>query len=384
MFLRQITEQNLPLVQEAVRQHQSGEILPDTFLVDMDTLQDNAIKMKRTADQHHIDLYFMLKQLGHNPYIADKLMKIGYPGAVVVDWKEATVMMQHHIPIMNVGHLVQPPSAIIRRLVNYGCEYFTVYSLEKIREINAAAEAAGIVQKLLLRITEDGSVVYSGQAGGFQLAELDDLIREAAKMDRVQIAGVTSFPCFLYSEKNNRIESTQNMGSLLKAKEILESHGLCHLNINAPSATCISSLRQMEQYGVTSCEPGHGLTGTTPLHAHGFQEERPCVLYLSEVSHNYDHKAYIYGGGYYRRGHVRQALVCHDGVYEYANVQPPAVDSIDYHFELDREFPVGSTVIMAFRFQIFTSRSDICLMEGLHAGNPKTAGFYDSFGKLER
>ena len=384
MFLQQITEQNPQLVQEAIRRHQSGEILPDTFLVDLDTLLDNAEKIKRTADQHHIDLYFMLKQLGHNPYIAEKLLEIGYPGAVVVDWKEAELMMQHRIPIMNAGHLVQPPAAFVRRLVDYGCEYFTVYTLEKIREINEAAKAAGIVQKLLLRITDDNSVIYSGQSAGFRLAELDGLIRKTEQFDHVRIAGVTSFPCFLYSEKNNRIEPTQNMESLQKAKEILERHGLCDLNINAPSATCVSSLQQMDPYGVTSSEPGHGLTGTTPLHAHGIQEEKPCVLYLSEVSHNYDHKAYIYGGGYYRRGHVRHALVYHDGIREYANVQPPALDSIDYHFELDHEFPVGSTVIMAFRFQIFTSRSDVCLIEGMRAGRPKIAGFYDSFGKPEK
>ena len=267
MFLQQITEQNPQLVQEAIRRHQSGEILPDTFLVDLDTLLDNAEKIKRTADQHHIDLYFMLKQLGHNPYIAEKLLEIGYPGAVVVDWKEAELMMQHRIPIMNAGHLVQPPAAFVRRLVDYGCEYFTVYTLEKIREINEAAKAAGIVQKLLLRITDDNSVIYSGQSAGFRLAELDGLIRKTEQFDHVRIAGVTSFPCFLYSEKNNRIEPTQNMESLQKAKEILERHGLCNLNINAPSATCVSSLQQMDPYGVTSSEPGHGLTGTTPLHA---------------------------------------------------------------------------------------------------------------------
>ena len=37
--------------------------------------------------------------------------------------------------------------------------------------------------------------------------------------------------------------------------------------------------------GATQVEPGHGLTGTTPLHAIADLPERPAVVYLTEVSH---------------------------------------------------------------------------------------------------
>ena len=37
--------------------------------------------------------------------------------------------------------------------------------------------------------------------------------------------------------------------------------------------------------GATQLEPGHGLTGTTPLHARTALPERPAMLYLTEVSH---------------------------------------------------------------------------------------------------
>ena len=37
--------------------------------------------------------------------------------------------------------------------------------------------------------------------------------------------------------------------------------------------------------GATQIEPGHGLTGTTPLHAVEDLPETPAVVYLSEVSH---------------------------------------------------------------------------------------------------
>ena len=37
-------------------------------------------------------------------------------------------MMNHHIPISNVGHLVQMPKSMVEELVAYGCRYFTVFS----------------------------------------------------------------------------------------------------------------------------------------------------------------------------------------------------------------------------------------------------------------
>ena len=83
----------------------------------------------------------MLKQMGRNPYLAKALIEMGYPGAVTVDFREAMVMMQHHIPIGNAGHLVQVPRAMVKKLLEYGPEVITVYSREKIRQIeNAASE----------------------------------------------------------------------------------------------------------------------------------------------------------------------------------------------------------------------------------------------------
>lgn len=63
--------------------------MPDSYLIDMDVLIDNAKKILEAAKVRNIRLYFMLKQLGRNPYIAKKLVELGYEGAVVVDFKEA-------------------------------------------------------------------------------------------------------------------------------------------------------------------------------------------------------------------------------------------------------------------------------------------------------
>ena len=78
----------------------------------------------------------------------------------------------------------------------------------------------------------------------------------------------------------------------------------------------------MAKMGGNCGEPGHGLTGTTPLHAACAEEpEIPAIVYVSEVSHNFQGKAYCYGGGHYRRSHVKQALV---GRSEETGLGPPS------------------------------------------------------------
>ena len=85
MFLEKTVERNKELVQAAFKLHREGLILPDTYVIDLDTLIENARKIKEEADKYGIKLYFMTKQIGRNPIIAKEFMKLGYEGAVVVD-----------------------------------------------------------------------------------------------------------------------------------------------------------------------------------------------------------------------------------------------------------------------------------------------------------
>ena len=45
------------------------------------------------------------------------------------------------------------------------------------------------------------------------------------------------------------------------------------------------------------------------MHAEHDLEEIPAVVYVSEVSHNFMGNAYCFGGGHYRRSHVKHVLV---------------------------------------------------------------------------
>jgi predicted amino acid racemase len=381
MFVSRLQKDNPKFIDAIVKLQQGGSLLPDSYAVDMEQFRANAAAIVASAKEKGIKLYFMLKQIGRNPVLAQELVKLGYDGAVVVDFKEAQVMMRHNIPIGNVGHLVQIPEAMVEQVVAYGPEVITVYTADKVRSISRAAQKLGKVQKILVRVFGDGDMIYPGQTAGIHLNDLAAFVAQIRDLPGIQVAGITSFPCFLYSEKEDDIAPTPNLQTVLKAKQILEEIGITPEIINTPSATCCRTLELMAKYGCNCGEPGHGLTGTSPYHVGHEQPEKSCIAYVSEISHNFDGMAYCYGGGFYRRSHVENALVGTDAhSLRPVKVIPPSVEAIDYHFGLNELCKVGETVIMAFRFQVFVTRSDMVLIEGVAEGSPVVSSVWDSLG----
>ena len=381
MFVERLQKDNPQFIEAMVKLQQEGALLPDSYAVDMEQFRANAAAIAASAKEKGIKLYFMLKQIGRNPVLAQELVKLGYDGAVVVDFKEAQVMMRHNIPIGNVGHLVQIPEAMIPQVVAYGPEVITVYTADKVRSISRAAAALGKEQKILIRVFGDGDMIYPGQTAGIHLKDLADFVAQVRDLPGIKIAGMTSFPCFLYNAEKDDIAPTANLQTVLKAKEILIDCGIEPEIINTPSATCCRTLELMAEYGCNCGEPGHGLTGTSPYHVGHEQPEKSCIAYVSEISHNFDGLAYCYGGGFYRRSHVENALVGRSAdALRSMKVIPPSVEAIDYHFGLDQGCEVGETVIMAFRFQVFVTRSDMVLIEGGAEGSPVVSSVWDSLG----
>ena len=99
-----------------------------------------------------------------------------------MDFKEAQVMMRHHIPIGNIGHLVQIPDAMIEQVVNYGPEVITVYSVEKAKRIADAAVKQRKEQKILLGYMIQGDLIYDGQTAGFAMADLNHVLDILCRM----------------------------------------------------------------------------------------------------------------------------------------------------------------------------------------------------------
>jgi predicted amino acid racemase len=379
MFLKTVLERNKPLVDAALSLHEKGILWPDTYVIDYDQTMENARLILEKAKSMNIELYFMLKQLGRNPLLAQGFMELGYKGAVVVDYREALIMMQHNIPLGNVGHLVQTPKALLKRIIDYKTEVMTVFSFEKLEEIHEAAKELGVIQDVILKVYSEGDMQYPAQEGGIDLEQLVSFVTKTKALNHINIVGATAFPAFLYDKESDDIIETHNYQTILKAIDIMRDLGCEIKQINAPSTTSVRTLDLMRGSLVTHGEPGHGLSGTTPMHAYKECEEVPSVVYLSEISHTFNNMSYAYGGGYYRRSHVKKAY-CDQRIVD---VIKPDPESIDYYFQLKDVLPMSAGVIMAFRFQIFVTRSYVAVVKGIKTNNIEVVGIYDSLGKKE-
>jgi predicted amino acid racemase len=384
MFLEATLRRNPKLIEAAFKLHTEGLIEPDTYILDLDAIIGNAKEIKKEADKYGVKLYFMTKQFGRNPYVSRELMKLGYEGAVAVDYREAEVLANNSIALGHVGHLVQIPKHKIEALLKTRPQYITVYSIEKARELSEAAVKLGITQKIMIRVIDKDDTLYPAQYGGFYLEELFERAKELGDLPNLVLSGITSFPCFLYNENEGDIKETNNLYTLLKAKTLLEDKLNINIEqVNMPSATCACNVNNIARFGGTHGEPGHGLLGTTPIHAVSEQPELPSIVYVSEVSHNLEDKSFCYGGGHYRRSHMENALVGKNlkSAVKY-KVELPELESIDYHFTLSDRAEVSNTVVMAFRTQIFVTRSKVAVVKGIQNGNIELIGVYDSQGRL--
>lgn len=381
MFLPSLEKYNPKLIDVAVKLHRDGQILPDTYVIDLDALTENTKKMVRVAKKNNIELLYMTKQMGRNPVIAHTIEEAGIPTAVVVDFREAETFMNNHLHIGNVGNLVQMPRTIVKRILNYGTKYVTVYSLSNLKYINEIAKEIGIRQKVILKVIGKNDTLYPGQVGGLTLTEFNKNFKEITSLSNIELVGITVFPALLFDSDKQSIEPTSNLKTVEDVEKIFKINNYPLKVLSLPSATCCNSIPLIKKLHGTEGEPGHGLTGTTPLHSVSKQPEIPAYCYVSEISHSFNGHSYFYGGGYYRRGHLHNAIISDGSKQEHAKVLPFDKENIDYYLELNKQFDEGNTVICAFRTQIFVTRSPVALVKGIQTDNPQLIGLYDSQGK---
>ncbi|UJF17034.1 YhfX family PLP-dependent enzyme [Vibrio sp. SS-MA-C1-2] len=378
MFLKALKKQNQSLIEIAKKLHQKGDILPDSYVIDVDTYTENATHILECAKKHGIKLYGMTKQIGRNPYLAKILIDLGYEGIVAVDYKEASVLHDAGVNVSHVGHLVQPPNSVLTKLVTeIQPEVITVYSIEKAKEISLIAQQYYCVQKILLKFIDDDDYLYPNQESGFLLSDIENVTHQIQSLPNIKIEGITHFPCFLFNKNTNTIEKTENYKTLIKAVNHLQLLGVKVNQVNCPSATSIKTIPSIAQSGGTHGEPGHALTGTMPFNTEGTEKEKVAMLYLSEVSHHYQGNSFCFAGGFYPRGHLENALV---GTQE-VKVKDSDPLAIDYHLQLEGKHKIGTPVVMSFRTQIFVTRSHVVLIKGLSNHQPRITGTYNSIGQ---
>ncbi|MDE1239744.1 YhfX family PLP-dependent enzyme [Vibrio aestuarianus] len=375
MFLKALRRQNSKLIDATLTLHKQGKLLPDSYIVDLEQFKCNAKLIKDKADEFGIRLYGMTKQFGRNATLAKVLQEIGYEGIVAVDYKEARILHRQGIKISHIGHLVQPPESVLREVIQeIQPEVITVYSLAKAQSISDIAFALGVKQKVLVKFINDRDILYVNQESGFPLSEIDNVLNELTEMPGIELEGLTHFPCFLHDGESTK--PTLNVNSLVRAKEHWISSSRPLNQVNMPSATCCTTLPMIHEFGGTHGEPGHALTGTFPENRDGSQPERIAMLYLSEISHHHKCDSYCFAGGYYRRGNLDNALI--DS--EFVKVSNDDTNSIDYHLKVEGIHKVGTPLIMAFRTQVFVTRSDVVIVDGIQSGQPKVLGRYTALG----
>lgn len=388
MFLEITGRRNPGLIDTAVEFHQQGTIPANCYLIDQDAVAFNAALIQQAAGRHGISLYFITKQIGFNPRLARAIVQAGIEKAVAVDPYEAYALARSGIPLGHVGHIVQIPRHTIPAILQMQPEVITTYSVGNAGHISAEMERLDARQEvsLLLRVNDHDDFIYPGQACGIFLADLVQAAEAIGQLPHVRIVGVTSFPCLLFDDSSGRLKPTPNLATILKAAELLQSAlGIAVEQINAPSNTCAGSIPLLAGLGATHGEPGHALTGTTPLHAHTDQPELPAMVYVSEVSHCQGSRAIAIGGGVYRRARIDDALVGSGrGKLLKAAVLPLDPAAIDYYVTL--ELPAGAsvrsgdTVLWASRTQAFVTRALVAVVSGIQSGRPELVGLFDPWG----
>jgi predicted amino acid racemase len=389
MFLDLLRRRNPRLVDAAIDLHQRGELPANTYVFDLDAVADNARSIAATAERLGVRVLAMTKQVGRNPDVCRAVMAGGIDSAVAVDMECARAATRAGMRLGHLGHLVQVPRAEAAAAMGMSPDFLTVFSMEKAREAAAAAVRLGREQPILARLYSSGDEFYSGHEGGFPAADIVRVADEIDALEGARFAGVTTFPALLFDPATKGLRRTHNLHTLEVAAAALRSAGREHIEINGPGTTSSAALPVLAAAGVTQVEPGHALTGTTPLHAVEDLVELPAACYLSEVSHVHEGRAFCFGGGMYvdpvfppyqMRAVVGRAA----GASQVLDATLPPPSSIDYYGQLDAgraDVSPGDSVVFGFRMQAFVTRAYTAGIAGLAAGTPQVAGIWTASGQ---
>jgi predicted amino acid racemase len=392
VFLESLMRRNPAFLEAAIALHQRGEIPANAYALDLDAVRANAALMRREADRHGLELFAMTKQVGRARGFLDAVRAGGIDAGVAVDMTDARALAAGGMAVGHLGHLVQVPQAEADAAAALEPRNWTVFSDDKAAQAADAARCAGRTQDLLARVHAPGDRFYSGHEGGFPADDVVGVAERLSALDGGRFAGITTFPALLFDAAEQDVRLTPNLGTLRRAAERLREAGVPDVRVNAPGTTSSAVFGLLAEHGATQAEPGHGLTGTTPLHRARDLPELPALCYVSEVSHLHDGRAYAFGGGLYVDpvfGDYRPRAVVADrpGLADArtldASIPPPA--AIDYYAQLDvgdaAPPRTGATVLFGFRAQAFVTRAYVVGIAGASSAEPTVAGIWTTDGR---
>jgi predicted amino acid racemase len=404
-FLETVVKRNPKLIDTAFEL--KHEIPVDTYLADLDSVTRNAQAVSNSAKKHSIKNYFMTKQFGRNPLFSKSIVNSGIESAVAINVEEAKILHGLGFKVDHVGHLMQIPSRDVEFVIGkLAPEVITVYSFEKATEIDRAAKKFGITQKILLRPVSPSDSFATNAEWGTPVREIVSEVRQiSTELKNVRVVGLTSFPSFRFDIKERRMVTTSNFESMMHAKSLIEKEN--HLEfeqINAPGSNSAAGMELAKDVGATHGEPGHAFTGTTPWHA--FDEtlpEIPSWVYVTEVSHVSQDRAYTFSGGLPQTGYYGffnmkyhqsflYAIFEKNGSRKIILAEPPSIPLDgqawpDYYTVLHQpnegpQLEVSDTVVFAFRPQVYQTRSTVTIAKGIGTRTKEILGTFDRNGNL--
>ena len=391
MFLEVIRRRNPRLIEAAIALHQCGQLPANTYVIDLDAVEDNARAISVKADSLGLTVMAMTKQMGRNESFCRAVMRGGIKRSVAVDLECALATKRAGMELGHVGHLVQIPKWEGDSAARLSPTWWTVFNAEKAAEAAAASERLGREQPFLARIRGQNDNFYRGHEGGFSASEIVAVATALDKLPGGRFAGITTFPALLFDAESRTVKLTPNLETLQQASATLARNGHREIEINAPGTTSSVTLKALAEAGATQVEPGHGLTGTTPLHVGDDLPEAPAVVYLTEISHLSGGEAFCFGGGLYIDpvfpNYQVKAIVAReprtdDAALRAVEIPPP--DAIDYYGMIDAMGPTkpapGDSVVFGFRPQAFVTRAFVAGVVGLSTGKPVVESISHSSG----
>ena len=363
----------------------------NTYVIDLDAVEDNARAISTKANSLSLTAMAMTKQIGRNESFCRAVMRGGIKRSVAVDLECGLATKRAGMELGHVGHLVQIPRWEADSAARLSPTWWTVFNAEKAAEAAAASERLGREQSLLARIRGENDQFYRGHEGGFSASDVVAMAGALDKLPGGRFAGITTFPALLFDAANRTFKPTPNLETLRQASGTLARFGYKGIEINAPGTTSSVTLEALAEAGATQVEPGHGLTGTTPLHVSDDLPEAPAVVYLTEVSHLSGGEAFCFGGGLYIDpvfpNYQVKAIVAREPRTDAAAlraVEIPPPDAIDYYGMIDAAGPTkpepGDSVVFGFRPQAFVTRAFVAGVSGLSTEKPVVESISHSSG----
>jgi predicted amino acid racemase len=403
-YMDQLKSKNSNLIEVAARLHRSGDILANTYVLDMDAHKYNARLISQAARQHGLNLYYMSKQIGRNPLVTQAIINEGFDGVVAVEMQDVRFLHRYGIKISHVGHLVNIPTTEIEYALSTNPEVVTVFSVEKAKQIADVAARRGITQKFLVRPIGPNDLSIPYMEGGFKEEDIASAVKKINTFDGVKVVGVVTFPAILFDMVNTRPFLTPNVATVQRVAEKLRSQGIEVEQVNLPSNNHSKTMKMIADAGATHVEPGSGVTGFSASQIYDGAPETPAFVYVSEVSHFIDNWVYIYGGGF---GYIDVWGIFYDnGITNpdkskfqfptFVGSTPQTIKDnvvqgevfqgiLDYHARLYRgtgKAEIGDTVLCGFRPQFFLTRAMVAVVSGLRDNNPRLLGIFDHANNL--